>query len=362
MKIVDRYILRQLVVGFLLILVSLTLLVWLTQSLRMIDMMVSRGASVGTFIKMTLLVLPNFIQILMPLALFAVILFVFVRMQSDKELMVLKAVGMSPRQFIIPVMKMGLVLMLAGYILSIWIIPNSINKMRQMKFQVKNNLSSLLLQEGQFNSFKKGKMLYIRQRLSNGEIKGILAYELKEGKKSVLIAEEGTIFQTPNGFDIQLSKGAQQEYDPKTQKFSILKFDKYTLNISEETPSDAARVRKANELDLLSLWRADQKQIGSLPLWRKYKVEIVKRLTAPLYNIIFALLALAGVLTGFYNRRGQSGRINMVIGCALLLQVCSLAFENAAGKNLWCLILMLGNLIVPALILRSVFKKEQGPK
>ena len=76
MKILNKYILKQLLVGFTLVLVSMTTLVWLTQSLKMIDMIVTKGVSVGVFVKMTLLVLPNFVQILSPLALFAVTLFV----------------------------------------------------------------------------------------------------------------------------------------------------------------------------------------------------------------------------------------------------------------------------------------------
>lgn len=360
MKIADKYILRQLIVGFTLILISLTLLVWLTQSLRMIDMIVSHGASVGVFLQMTLLALPNFIQILMPLAFFAVILFVFIRMQSDKELMVLKAVGMSPKQLIAPVMKMGSVLVVIGYFLSLWVIPASIHQMREMKWKIQNNLSSVLLQEGQFNLPKKGMMLYVRERLPGGGTKGILVYEYKEGKKSVLTADSGKIYQTSEGFDVLLEQGVHQEYNPETQKFSVLKFDKLPVNINEQGKEKSNRSQKVNELPLMTLWKTTPQKAPSLPMWRKYKVEIFKRLTQPLYNIVFALLALVGVLTGYYNRRGQSGRINAVILGALLLQTFALAFENASGKNLWCLILMMANLLVPACLIGRVFKKEMG--
>ena len=107
MKIIDKYIFRQTLVGYLTILISLTVLIWLTQSLRMVDMIVTKGVSVGIFLEMTLLVLPNFLQILSPLALFGVALFVFIRMQSDKELIVLKAVGMNAKQLIKPLFMLG---------------------------------------------------------------------------------------------------------------------------------------------------------------------------------------------------------------------------------------------------------------
>ena len=89
MKIIDRYTLRQIVVGFVLVLTTMTALVWLTQSLRMIDMIVTKGVSAGIFLELTVLVLPNFLQILSPLVLFAVALFTLIRMQADKELMVM---------------------------------------------------------------------------------------------------------------------------------------------------------------------------------------------------------------------------------------------------------------------------------
>ena len=57
--ILTKYILKQLVISFSLILLGMTTLVWLTQSLRMIDMIVTKGVSVRIFLQMTLLVLPN---------------------------------------------------------------------------------------------------------------------------------------------------------------------------------------------------------------------------------------------------------------------------------------------------------------
>ena len=87
--ILTKYILKQLILSFMLILLGMTALVWLTQSLRMIDMIVTKGVPLGVFLEMTLLVLPNFIQILSPLALFAFILFIFSRMEADKEIMVM---------------------------------------------------------------------------------------------------------------------------------------------------------------------------------------------------------------------------------------------------------------------------------
>ena len=362
MKIADKYILRQLIVGFLLVLTCMTMLVWLTQSLRMIDMIVTNGVSVGVFLKMTFLVLPHFLQILMPLALFAVVLFVFIRMQSDKELMVLKAVGMGPYQLMSPVLKMAGVLVIIGYFLSLFVAPWAEAEVREMKWKVRNNLSHVMLQEGQFNTFKKGMMVYVRERLPNGVIKGILVYEMKDGKKSTLIADEGTLYQGPKGLEIVLGQGAHQKYDPKTKQHSVLTFNKNTYALNDENQSSGTRTQKVRELPFMQLLTIKQDEAPNASTWRKYKVEAFKRLTQPLYCFIFALLALVGAVTGYYNRRGQPVRVNSVVGAALLIQTLALAFENISGKNLWGLILMILNILLPLWIMMGIFKKESGPK
>ena len=92
---INRYILRQLAVGMVLVTIGLTAILWLTQSLRFVELTVNKGASVGTFIKLTLLVMPNFLTIILPVALFTVTLFTYNKMISDRELVVLRAAGLS---------------------------------------------------------------------------------------------------------------------------------------------------------------------------------------------------------------------------------------------------------------------------
>ncbi len=358
MKIVDKYILKQTLVGFLTILVSLTILIWLTQSLRMIDMIVTKGVSVGVFLKMTLLILPNFLQILSPLTLFGVVLFVFIRMQADKELIVLKAVGMNVQQLLRPLLIFGLMLVVFGYTLTLWLIPKSYAELRQMRWKIQNDLSHLLLQEGQFNSFKNGTTLYIKERGNAGKVKGILAYEIKEDKRSVLIAEEGTMLQTPDGISLTFNQGTRQEFRPQTKEFSILKFDKYTMLFSDNT-GKTSRKLDPREMSLSQLLETKSTDVSNQPTYRKYKVEALKRLTQPLYTLVFLWLAAFGTLSGFYNRRGQSKQINIVIVTALLIQSLALAFENMAARNLWALILMGANLFIPLIILYAVLFKER---
>lgn len=359
MKIINRYILKQLLVSFALVLISMTVLVWLTQSLKMIDMIVTKGVSVGVFFKLTVLVLPNFIQILSPLALFAVTLFIYTRMQSDKELMVMKAVGMDNLSIIRAPLMLAVALTILGYFFTLLVVPYANTQMREMKWQIKNNLSHVMLQEGQFNSFKN-VTIYIRERLEGGVLKGIIVYDSKDpNKSSVLVAERGIVYQNEDETQVMFQQGVRQEITRDTKQYSVLKFDKYTMSFGDKNEKGATRASDVREYSLGHLLMATRAGVPSHSLFRKYKVEAAKRLLQPLYNITFVFLAIFGVLAGHYNRRGQVGQINFVVGAALIVQSLALAFENMAAKNLLFLPLMVLNILIPAFIIYLVLFKDK---
>ena len=76
--------------------VSLTCIVWLTQSLRFVEMIVNTGLSVTTFVTFTLLLLPSFLSLIGPIAVFAAVMFTYTKMLNDSEIVILRATGMSP--------------------------------------------------------------------------------------------------------------------------------------------------------------------------------------------------------------------------------------------------------------------------
>lgn len=356
MKIINRYILKQLVISFSLVLISMTVLVWLTQSLKMIDMIVSKGVSVGLFLKMTLLVLPNFIQILSPLALFAVTLFIYTRMQSDKELMVMKAVGMNNLQIMTAPLIFAVTLTVIGYLFTLIVVPYSNTQIREMRWQIKNNLSHTMLQEGQFNSFKN-LTIYIKERLQDGGLKGIIVYDSKTPERpSVLVAQSGVIYQNEDETQVMFQNGIRQEISKKDGQFSTLKFDKYTMSLGDNG-NKSARSNDVREFSLTHLLSITPAQAETPAKYRKFKVEALKRLTQPLYNICFVFLAMFGVLAGYYNRRGGVGQVNMVIITTLIVQSLALAFENMAAKNLWLMPLMVVNVLLPIIIIYFVLVK-----
>ncbi|MFM8992544.1 MAG: LptF/LptG family permease, partial [Alphaproteobacteria bacterium] len=84
-----RYVLRQVLIAPTRGAAPLTCAIWLTQSLRFVELIVNRGLTIGTFFYLTMLLLPSFLWLLLPISLFAAVLFTYLRLTTDSELVVM---------------------------------------------------------------------------------------------------------------------------------------------------------------------------------------------------------------------------------------------------------------------------------
>ena len=367
MKTINWYIIKQLLLGFVLMAVGMTALIWLSQSLRFIDWIINKGVSVSLFIELTLLVLPNFIAVITPLAFFIVLMFVYQRLLADRELIVMKAAGMSAWDLAKPALIMGLGLTVLGYFLTLWLVPYSVSQYKELQFKIRNNLAQVVIQEGEFNQLANNITAYVRVFKPSGEIDGILIHDDRDlEKRVVMVAEQGLYLMGENGARIVMQQGTRQEYNRKTGTFSSLSFEQNVLTF-EESKNNQVRTLGEQELSLKRLLTAKADEPNLRPAdYREYKVEAYKRLTQPLYALVFLFVALVPLLLGHYNRRGQSERVYLAVGCVVLLQSMALGFENLANKNLWFLILMTLNFLLPivfgAIILKRGYFVKKLPK
>src|ERR1700734_3056271 len=83
-------------------LVVLTGVVWVTQALRQIDLITSKGQTILLFLMMTGLALPSLVAFIAPVALFAGVLYTLNKLNGDSELVVMAASGVSPLQLLRP--------------------------------------------------------------------------------------------------------------------------------------------------------------------------------------------------------------------------------------------------------------------
>ena len=96
------YIMGQLIGPLIVVAFSFTCVIWLTQSLRFIDLIINKGLSFGLFLYMTALLLPSLLSVILPIALFAAVLYTYHQLIVDREIIVLKAIGLSNARLALP--------------------------------------------------------------------------------------------------------------------------------------------------------------------------------------------------------------------------------------------------------------------
>ncbi|NCB49317.1 MAG: LPS export ABC transporter permease LptF [Alphaproteobacteria bacterium] len=359
MKLLSKYITQQIFFGFCLVSLGMMSLVWLAQSFKMIDLFVTKGLPVLVFLKLTFLALPNFLAIIAPLAFFVVTLFVLNKMNADREITIMKSAGLTPWNLSKPVLFLGIFLTGFGFFLTLKIIPESVTTFRELQFQVKSDLTHVLLQEGQFNYVSKGYTIYVRSRDKDGSLHGIMIYDqTKPDLQTVVFAEKGNFMQHGGKAELLMVNGSRQEIKKTSEKYSTLYFDKYVMDFSELFSSSKKRTLRDNELPLRALLEVKKKQKGiDKEEYRMYKVEAFKRLSSPFYTLVFVLVALVFTLLSRFKRGSQTKQVVLASFTVLFLQSAALGFENLANKNLWFLLLMAANILIPFGVLLMLLLK-----
>ena len=328
----QKYILRQLAGPFVFFLLSLTGVIWLTQSLRFVDLIINKGLSASYFSQLTLLILPSVLTIILPIALFAAVLYVYNNLDGDSEIVVMRALGLGNLSLARPALLLALATTLAGYFLSLYIMPTGQRAFKDMKTSLRTNLSYVLLQEGTFNTIGDSLTVYIRARQSGGEMLGILVHDSREKQRPVtMIAEKGAMVRTKGGPRFIMVNGNRQQIDHGAGQLSLLQFDRYALDLSQFVQRDEDRWLEPGERYLHELFwpgtGADDVANAA-----RMRAEGHDRLASPLYSLAFTLIALAAVLSGEFNRRGRRWRIAAAVGCITLLRAVGLGLVSISAK------------------------------
>lgn len=313
----------------------MTGVIWLFVSVRAVESIINRGLSLKLFLTLTVLQLPNFLIQIIPIALFIAVLFVYGRLNSDREIVVLRAAGMSPLAFARPVLALGLVFTLIGYGLTLWATPKSYQKFRELQWDIRYSFSHVLLREGVFNTISDQITVYIRERSGETELRGLLIHDNRDpAKPATVIAERGAMAQTPSGARVLMFTGNRQEIDRKSGKLSILYFDRYSFDLGGVVNKPDARFREARERSVDELLQLKKTDVGNPKDYGKFVAEAHQRLALPINTLGFALIAFLSVMLGGFSRRGQLTKVLAASALFIGLQILDLGLINLTAKNL----------------------------
>ena len=189
---INRYIFRQTASAVLMILISLTLIVWLTSILKEIKLLTSEGQTFILFLKITALALPNLIVTVAPVAFLIASLHSLNRLNGDSELIVLSAAGASVWRLFVPYFALAVVVSVSVLAANIFVIPKAARLLNEYVSKVRADLLSQVMQPGEFTDLEPGLTFHMRDKGKDGELLGVVVRDERDPKMATtVVADSG---------------------------------------------------------------------------------------------------------------------------------------------------------------------------
>ncbi len=330
----DRYMFHQLFWALLAVTGGLAALIWLTQSLRFVELVVNHGLSIGVFMELTGLLIPSFFAVILPITTFVVIQFIYQRLGGDRELTVMRSAGLSP----FALSRAGLAVagfsVGACFLLNLWIVPASLTAFREFQWEIRNRMAAFLLQEGVFTSVSDALTVYVRSRDPDGTLHGILVDDGRQkNSHATILAQTGRIVEGASGPRVLLEDGSRQQLDRQTGRLNILTFAENVIDLAQASSKENERVRDMSEVPLSELLHPNPDVLSNPRDVPKWRAEAFKRLATPLTAWSFAMVALVSSLAGPFRRHGNVVRPLAAVLIVVGLLALGLAVGNLAARD-----------------------------
>ena len=314
MRLLDKYIAREVVSHGLLGLAVFTFVFFVPQLVRLMDLVVRHSGSISTVALLFLCTIPPGLGFTFPIGVLVGVLIGLGRLSADSEIVALHASGISLRRLLLPI---GIVaLFAAGGTLAttFWLSPMALRTAGRLQQQLLSSQAPFAVQPRVFDERFPKFILYVQDveaaathwqgvflASSPGATSGLIPQSGDHSQQSsVTIAEEAQIITSPaqHQIDLHLGSGSTHEYDQHTP-------DQYNVTTFGETdiPVDISGASSPLRNSAISV---AEESGGALltdngPGWRASRVEFQRRIAFPAACLVFALL---GVPMGVRPRRG----------------------------------------------------------
>jgi lipopolysaccharide export system permease protein len=356
MTLFGRYMFRQVTNAFLVILLTLTIVVWLATALKELNLITSQGQGIVLFLQMTMLSLPSLMALIAPNAMLMAALYTLDRMNGDSELIVMTASGAPVWRIGAPLLALAALVSIVILLANLFLTPASMRALRSFVTQVRADLISQVLQPGRFSSPETGLTFHIRDRSMSGDLLGLLVHDERDEKQVMsYLAERGRIITNDEGSYLVMFEGYVHRYNSEDadKNVQIVAFDQNMLDISEFSPKDnAGKYLRPREQYISDLISPDMNDKGTKNNYGRIRSELHDRLATPLYPLVFAFVAIALLGHARTTRESRWAQILLAFGIALGLRVVGLMAGNLVALNAWAVALVyavpLGAILVAA--------------
>jgi lipopolysaccharide export LptBFGC system permease protein LptF len=226
------YFIQEFLKNYLSILLAFGLIIWITQAVRLLDLIGEDGNSIKTYFLYILSIMPKIFSRISIIIFFISFAVTISKFEDHNELRALWFSGLEKKKFINYLFKYSIILVVLLIIIRCFIIPHFSNYSRYLLLNTGVGAIGPLLKQNNFNNPLKKITIYVGKKNQINELENIILFEDNANIKKTIIAKSGVVINENNKNLLVLVEGSIQE-ERKDKKISILDFDKTTLDLSQ---------------------------------------------------------------------------------------------------------------------------------
>ena len=337
--ILSKYIFKQTLTSVFICTLVFLSVVWLSQSFRTINLIIDKGANISDFFILSAYSFPNWLVISLPFGTFAGCMISYLRLDSDKEIIIMKAAGINTLKISKPAIYVGLMSSAILFITVHFILPLSYKNFKSLQNEIRNSSQELIIKNNIFVDLNDTQTIYVGEINKNNFYEEIFIQDRTDSKQIIeLFSKNGFISSKGNKLTLYMNQGTRISTNENNNS-TIMDFKKYNIEIKKNIiqSNNDVRVIEYNEYNFFDLIKKANKDIKNQG---KLLAEAHNRNTMSLLPIVFTIIAMISTLTGYQSRKPSIYRKIISISVLILIQSLIIIIKNKAHFNLTFLPIM----------------------
>ena len=318
-KLIYRSFLKDIGIFFILTTLSLSLVVWVIQSVNYLDLVSEDGHSLQVYFLYSLFTLPKIISKILMFSFFISVFYIILKYEESNEILIYWIHGIKKIDFINNVLKFSLIVLIVQLLLNIFIVPQTLDTARSFLRSSNIDYFPSLIKSKKFIDAVSNLTIFIEKKNSNGEFENIfLKDKYSENSSQIISAKKGKILKRNNEHLLILDEGKIVNIDEK--KVTNIKFTRTEFNLSKYTTQTTVwpKVQELKTSDLINciqfiinnknlrfqnqtkIYNCDTNKLDSI------LQETSKRLIKPIYILIVSLISSLIILRSKDEKNSNS--------------------------------------------------------
>ena len=274
MRLLSRYLLRQLAAPFVFAITALTSLMLLSQIAKKFGSLVGKGLPWTVIAEVFGLSIPFIVAMTLPMAVLLAVLYAFSHLAADNEVTAMRASGISVYQVLRPVLIWGVFMAALNFAFVDQILPRSNARLRNLLIDIGRKKPTFELREQVINEVPPSSYYLRANRIdaNTGHLREVTIYDVgSDASRRIIYADSGLMGYAEGQTDLSLRlfDGSIHQYRPREPDgFQLTYFKVNDIRVKnvfdelERNTSEAVRGdREMSTCEMLGVIREAEREV-----------------------------------------------------------------------------------------------------